>query len=104
MTRQLGKSQFSVRMLGTHTRNAALSSAVTLTVPANGSGLFLSVESGAINYTINGSTPTTGATGLGFKQVPADGMVRLDLFPGAQVRVIEQAASAVIQYQFFSSF
>jgi hypothetical protein len=101
---QYNKNEFSVLPVGAHTRNASLGTAVTLTVPANASGLFLQVESGNINYTLDGTTPTTGATGVGFKRAATDGVVRIDLHPLATVRVIEQAASAVIQYQFFTSF
>lgn len=103
-TTQYNKSQFSVRPVGTHTRNTLLGTAVTLTLPSNACGIFLQVESGNINYTIDGTTPTTGATGVGFKQGTADGVVRIDLFPGAVVRVIEQASGAVIQYQYFDIF
>lgn len=103
-TTQYNKSEFSVLPVGGHTRNTSLVSDVTLTIPNNATGIFLQVESGNINYTLDGSAPTTGATGVGFKQGTADGVVRLDLYPGARIRIIEQAASAVIQYQFFNIF
>jgi len=104
MTNQLRTSKFNVLPINNITRNASLASAATLTIPPKACGLFLQVESGNINYTLDGSTPTTGATGVGFKRAATDGVVRIDLFPGATVRLIEQAASAVIQYQFFTSF
>jgi len=81
--------------VGAHVRNAALSSAVTLTCPAGANTLRISVETQAVRVRFDGTAPTA-TTGI----VWAAGETRDEpVSPGQAIQVIEATASAVINYQ-----
>jgi hypothetical protein len=88
-------SEFSVVPVGSMTRNASISTATTLTIPARATGLYLQGETADVYYTLDGSTPTTTN---GFILQDKE-LVRLDLFTGATVKVI--SASGAVRYQAF---
>ena len=85
-----------IYLLGTHVRNATLSSAVALTVPTQARRFIFSVETQNIRVTWGGVTPTT-TLGILF---PAGDSYDIPVAPGQVLGIIEVAASAVINYLF----
>ncbi len=83
---------------GSHTRNAALSSAVTLTKPSGAGLIILQCETQNVKFTLDGTTPT--AT-VGFLLTAGDPPILVPV-AGAAVKVIEVAASASVNYQWGS--
>ncbi len=83
------------RPQGSHTRNTSLSAAVTLTPPAGTDALAIQALTQPIRYTLDGTTPT--AT-VGFKVAAGDSDI-IPIAAGVTVKVIEETASAEIQYQ-----
>jgi hypothetical protein len=82
--------------IGAHTSNAALSSAVTLTPAAGADQLLIQALTQNVRVTVGGTTPT--AT-LGFQLKAGDPAVLIGLSGATVIRVIEETASATIQYQ-----
>jgi len=83
--------------VGAHTTNATLSAAVTLTKPDGGDYVQLQPFTQNVRYTIDGTTPTA-TTGF---QMGANNIYEIEVGEGATLKVIEEAASASIQYQWF---
>lgn len=81
--------------VGTHVRNATLSAAVTLTTPAGANALWISVETQNVRIRLDGTAPDA-TTGLllyaGQTYIIAVGTAQA-------LKLIETAASAVINYQ-----
>jgi hypothetical protein len=82
-------------IVGAHVQNATLSSAQTLTKPANASGALISCTGQNCRYTVDGATAPTASTGF---QLVKDG-VPLYVECGASLKVIEMAASASLSVQ-----
>ncbi len=90
--------QFSFDLVSgqVHSSSASLSSAFTITIASNVNKLLLQAITQAIRFTLDGTTPT--AT-IGF-ELKADGTIlEIPVVAGQTVKVIEETASAVIQYQ-----
>lgn len=81
--------------VGAHTTDATVSSAETLTRPTGANALLLQAFTQAIRYTLDGTTPTAST---GFR-LAANSQAELYLAPGATVKLIEETASASVQYQ-----
>ncbi len=81
--------------VGSHTRNASLSSAVTLTKPATATRLLIQCETQNVKFTLDGTAPTATT---GFLLVASDPAILIPV-GGTAVKVIEVAASASINYQ-----
>jgi hypothetical protein len=81
--------------VGAHTKNATLSSAVTLTAPAGVNALKIQAETKAVRYRLDGTAPdaTTGFS------IAAGALVTIQTSPGGVVKIIEAEASATVQYQ-----
>lgn len=89
------KADNSVRAIGTCTR-VALTTAQTVTLPANANSILISADTNPIRFTIDGTTPTST---LGIT-LAVNQPLRLDLFPGAVLKAIETTASGFLNYQF----
>lgn len=88
--------QFSFDVIGAHTSSATLSSAFTITVTSAANKLLLQAITQNVRFTLDGTVPTST---LGF-QLKADGTIlEIPVVNGQAVKVIEETASAVIQYQ-----
>lgn len=81
-------------VVGSHTANSSLSSAVTLTRPAGAQRIMIQAFTQNVRFTLDGTTPTA-STGF-----------RLDVgtylvipFTGTAIKIIEETASASVQYQ-----
>jgi len=82
-------------VVGAHVRNATLSSAVTLTSPTGANTLWITVETQNVRMRLDGTAPTA-TTGL---LLYAGQTYILAMSAGQSIKVIEEAASAVINYQ-----
>lgn len=81
--------------VGAQTRNATLSSAVTLTAPAGANTLWMSVETQNVRLRFDGTDPTATVGLLLYA-----GQTYILVVSAAQaIKLIEVAASAVINYQ-----
>ncbi|HSG63296.1 MAG TPA: hypothetical protein VLA24_17865 [Pseudomonadales bacterium] len=81
-----------------HTTDATISTATVLTTPAGMNTLMIQPFTNNIRYTLDGTTPTAS---LGF-QLAAGVILTLDVSADMVITVIEEAASASIQYQWGS--
>lgn len=81
--------------LGAHASNGSLASAAVLTAPAGADFLMLQAISQNVRFRLDGVNPTAS---VGF-QLAAGDAITLPVNPGDTLRVIEEAASATIQYQ-----
>ena len=89
--------QYNLTLIGAHTQNTSLSSAVSVTVPEGANAVFLNAQSQNVFYTLDGTAPTT-TKGLMLKA--DNGSVMLPVFPGQTLKFIEASASAKLDYQF----
>ena len=81
----------------THSQNSSLSSAVTL-VPETGSNkLLIQAFTNNVRYTLDGTTPTAS---LGFVLTAGDAPLVIPIGSATIVKVIEETASASIDFQF----
>ena len=90
-------TQRPFKPIGAHTTNATLSSAVTLTIPANATKLLMQAITQNVRITLDNTTPT--AT-VGFQLRAGDPAVVIPIAVGTVIKVIEETATATIQYQF----
>lgn len=82
--------------VGEHVANASLSSAVALS-DTNADGILVQAENKNVRYTISATTPTSA---LGFKLKADDPPLLIQLRFGKALNVIEESATATLQYQF----
>ena len=92
--RQLLTGEYGFTPSGAHTQVADLSSAVTLAKPAGATQLMLQPLTNNIRYRLDGVAPDA-STGF---QLEAGTLLVIPV-PGADVRVIEETASASLEYQ-----
>lgn len=85
--------------VGTAQRIAGLSAVKTITLAQGEGGLYLQAISQNVRMTIDGSAPVASGNDLGFQITPAMGVFFFPGFPGMTLKFIQEAASAVIQYQ-----
>ena len=85
----------TTQIIGAHTQNATLSSAVTLTPPAGANVLNIQPLTNNIRVTLDGTTPTAS---LGM-QLASGTVYLIDVGQDYVVQVIEETASASIEYQ-----
>jgi len=89
-------SQFSIVPVSTPQSDDSINTATTITVPSTATGILMQAFTDNVHYTIDGTTATTGN---GFLLATTDGVVRLDLYPGATISVI--SASGEIRWHSF---
>ena len=83
--------------MGSHTSNASISSATTLTPPTGASLLMIQATGQNVLITLDGTTPTTTA---GFTLYAGDPPSLVPVAPDAVIKVIQSTATARINYQF----
>lgn len=83
--------------VGAHNDGLDISSAVTLTVPEGARKLLAQALTQNIRYTLDGTTPTTSA---GFQLAAGDPPIVIPVDEDTTIKVIEEAATADLQYQF----
>ena len=96
-TNEVVSQIFNFRALGAHSSGATISSATVLTIPAGASGILIQTFTQNVRYTLDGTIPTSA---VGFQLKAADPPVFIPLDSDVIFTVIEEAATAVLQYQF----
>jgi len=91
-------STISVDPLGAHTRNASLSSAVTLSIP-DGARLLI-VQALAQNVRMTLSATSTPTATVGFRLTAGDPPLAFPVGENSVFKFIEETSGAEIQYQF----
>ena len=90
---------FGWQLIGSHTQNTLLSSAVSVSVPTGATAVILTARTQAICFTLDGTTPTASKGNL----LEADkGSILVPTQAGQTLKFIEAAASAKLDYQFVS--
>jgi hypothetical protein len=82
--------------IGAHQEDTTVSSATTLTPETGATKLLLQALAQNVRFTLNGTTPT--AT-LGFQLTAGDPPIMIPIKASQVVKVIEEAASANIEFQ-----
>ena len=84
----------TTQIKGSHTRNTSLATAVTLTPPSGGNVLTIQPLTNNVRLTTDGTTPTA-TVGV---QLAAGTVYVVDVGQDAEVNIIEETASAEVQY------
>jgi len=92
----LYKTEFSIAAIGSIARDSSISSATTIAIPANATGVLIQADTGDVRFTFDGTEPTST---LGLVLIDGAPATRLDLFPGAEIKVL--SASGAVNYQFY---
>ena len=85
--------------VGSHYDGTDISSAVTLTPATGATKLMIQALDQAVRITLDGTTPTTVK---GFQLAAGDPAIIIPLGKDTTIKVIEEAATADIQYQWGS--
>ncbi len=89
--------EMSFAPVGAHNSGLDISSAVTITVPTYATQWMVQVLTQNARFTLDGTTPTTA---LGFQLKAGDPPLILSVSPGLTLKIIQEAATASLQYQF----
>lgn len=81
---------------GDHSSGAAIATALTLTPPEGASQIMIQVLTQNARYTMDGTVPTAS---LGFQMKAGDPPIILHVAYGEVVKIIQEAATASLQYQ-----
>jgi len=82
--------------LGAHSSGATISSATTLTPATGATKLLVQALTKNVRFTLDGTAPTAS---LGFQIVAGDPPVVIPVGNGTVIKVIEESATASLQYQ-----
>lgn len=85
--------------VGAHSDGATISSATVLTAPAGANRLLIQALTQNVRYTLDGTTPTATK---GFQLKAGDPPVLIPFRAGIVITVIEETATADLQYQWGS--
>jgi hypothetical protein len=83
------------RPAGSHYDGTVISSAVTLTPVSGATKLYIQALDQNVRFTLDGTTPTSVK---GFQLKAGDPLICIPLAVGTTIKVIEEAATADIQY------
>jgi hypothetical protein len=86
--------------IGSNTANGSLAAAVPLTPPTGATKLLVQAFTQNVRFTMDGATVPTAA--VGFQLKAGDPAVMIPVVFGTVVKVIEESASAAINYQWGS--
>jgi hypothetical protein len=99
MPKSFGVKEYTaLRPVQDHVSNGSLSAAVSIAVPESATLLLIQAISKNVRVTIDASTTATATVGF---QVTAGTAQYFPVGATTSVSVIEESASATIQYQFF---
>lgn len=84
---------------GGHQRRADLVTAKTIVFPPNVQGVYVQALIQNVRVTLDGSTPSATGNDTGFTLRPTDTPVLITGQPGQVLSFIQEAATAVLQYQ-----
>lgn len=82
--------------VGSHNDGTDISSATELTPPTGATKLLIQTSDQNVRFTLDGTTPTSSK---GFKIAPSDAPLLIEIDLNTTITVIEEAATADIQYQ-----
>lgn len=82
--------------IGAHSSGLAINTATTLSAPANAKRVLIQAITQNVRYTLDGTAPT--AT-LGFQLKASDPPLLIPIGPNTTLKVIEETATASLQYQ-----
>ena len=85
--------------IGAHVTDAVISTAAALTPPTGATKILIQALSQNVRFTLDGSTPTAA---IGFQLAAGDPPIVIPLGTGMTIKVIEEAATASLQYQWGS--
>jgi len=88
-----------LRPVGSHSSGATISSATTITIPSGARYILIQTLTQNVRYTLDGTIPTAS---LGFQLKAGDPPVAVWCETGVTLNVIQEAATASLQYQFYS--
>lgn len=88
---------YRLNPLGSHSTDATISSATTITPETNADYVAIQAFTNAVRYTLDGTTPTAS---VGFRIAANDSDV-VSVGPNTVIKVIEETASASVQWQSF---
>lgn len=83
-------------VVGSHTQNSSLATVQTITISAGTTKLLIQSFTQNVRYTLDGTTPTATK---GFRLTASNDPVIIPVVTGQTIKLIEEAASAVIEYQ-----
>lgn len=83
--------------LGSHGDGTDISTAQTLAIPTGATKLLIQAVDQNIRITLDGTTPTSTK---GFQLVASDPPLLIPLGNASSIKIIEETATADIQYQF----
>ena len=89
---------------GTHQRLIGLSTVKTITFAANQQAIWIQALAQNVRMTTDGTTPSFTINPTGFQLKSGDPAVRFDFAPGTVLKLIEEAASATVQYQMLTTW
>ena len=90
------RDTFEFNPVGSHITGTDISSAVTLTAPTGATKILIQAITQNIRFMLDGTAPTTTT---GFQIVAGDPAVLIPLGTDTVLKVIEEAATCVPQYQ-----
>ena len=90
------RDSLCMEVVGSHVDGTVITSAVTLTPPTGATKLLIQALDQNIRITLDGTTPTATK---GFQLAAGDPMLLIPLGNTTSIKVIEEAATADIQYQ-----
>lgn len=90
------RDQLVFSPVGSHSDGATISSATTLTAPATATKIMMQAISQNVRFTVDGTAPETAK---GFQLKAGDPPLILPLGRNTTLKVIEEAATADLQYQ-----
>jgi hypothetical protein len=82
---------------GSHSDGTDISSAVAITIPNDATKILIQSRTKALSFTLDGTTPTSQK---GFKLAADDPPLLIPLSNATSLKVIEEEATADMQYQF----
>ena len=89
--------EFIFNPVGDHSDGTNISSAVTLTPPEGATKLLIQALDKNVRYTLDGTTPTASK---GFQLAAGDPPVIIPIGNDMVIKVIEEAATCDLNYQF----
>lgn len=92
----LNADAFIFNPVGAHDDGETISSAVTLTPPEGATKLMVQAHVQNVRFTLDGTAPTAS---LGFQIAAGDPPIIIPLGNGTTIKVIEEAATADLQFQ-----
>jgi hypothetical protein len=89
---------------GTHQRLTGLSAVKTITFAPHQHAIWIQTLSQNVRITTDGTTPTSSGNDTGFVLYAGHDPATLEFAPGTTLKLIQEAASAVVQYQMLTAW